>query len=123
MPPENNSKKKEFGYTLTFSKKNQDAKNFIDQRKSEGQKFTDYVCEAVRFYEKHKEKGLDQQIEEIVDKKLNEKFALFIGNIQAFSNLLPVNNSESAITQDEPVNLEEKKDLESDLDEIDIDED
>lgn len=121
MPTENNSKK--FGYTLTFSKKNQDAKTIIDQKKGEGNIFTDYICEAVRFYEKNKDRGLEQQIEEILDRKLNEKFAFMIGNIQNFSNMFSSNQQEGAITKDELTKPEEIKNLENDLDDIDTDED
>lgn len=43
---------------FTFSKKNEDVKNILDEKKKLDSNFVklDYICEAVRFYEEHKDK-------------------------------------------------------------------
>ncbi|MDJ8959761.1 MULTISPECIES: hypothetical protein [Clostridium] len=47
------------GYTLTFSRKNEDVKDILDKKKNKGIIITDYLCQAVRFYEENKEKNLN----------------------------------------------------------------
>ena len=44
-------------FVFTFSKKNEDVKNIIDNKKKSDKNFvkTDYMCAAVRFYEKYKD--------------------------------------------------------------------
>lgn len=43
------------GYTLTFSKKNEDIRDLIiEKREKKGFILTDYICDAIRFYEKNK---------------------------------------------------------------------
>lgn len=43
-------------FVFTFSKKNEDVKTILDKKKKLDVNFvkTDYICDAVRFYEKHK---------------------------------------------------------------------
>ena len=43
------------GYTLTFAKKNKDVQDHLEELKKNKVTITDYLCDAVRFYEKHKE--------------------------------------------------------------------
>lgn len=45
-------------FTFTFSKRNYDVRDIISQKKEQDEHFvvTDYMCEAVRFYEAHKDK-------------------------------------------------------------------
>lgn len=47
------------GYTLTFSRKNEDVKDILDKKKNKGVIITDYLCQAVRFYEENKEKSFN----------------------------------------------------------------
>lgn len=43
------------GYTLTFAKKNEDVKELIsEKKKNKGFIVTDYICEAIRFFEANK---------------------------------------------------------------------
>lgn len=55
------------GYTLTFSKKNEDVKDILDKKKNKGIIITDYLCQAVRFYEENKEKNLNNSNIDITD--------------------------------------------------------
>lgn len=55
------------GYTLTFSRKNEDVKNILDKKKNKGIIITDYLCQAVRFYEENKEKNLNNSNIDITD--------------------------------------------------------
>lgn len=50
------------GYSLTFSKKNRDVKIHLDTLKSNGVTITDYICEAIRFYEENKNNSFDKKI-------------------------------------------------------------
>jgi len=62
------------GYTLTFSRKNQDVKDLLDSIKDEGVVVTEYICNAIRFYEHHKDNvGSNMNInmvEELVNRKM-----------------------------------------------------
>lgn len=102
------------GRMLTFSKKNQDVQKIIEDELKTGTKFPEYICNAVRFYEKHKEyyfnttnKNTDlNNIDDLVEKKV-------IKILQNKNILDLVKNS-----------IQEKnKNLEENLDFVDIDED
>lgn len=107
------------GRMLTFSKKNQDVQQIIENELKTGIKFPDYVCDAVRFYEKYKEHDFNNtdkttnlsNIDDLVEKKVIEI-------LQNKKILDLVENSRHELT------IEEKnKQLEEDLDFVDIDED
>lgn len=44
------------GYTLSFSRKNQDVKGMLQKQQKDGAIISDFVCEAVRFYIRNKDK-------------------------------------------------------------------
>ncbi|WP_338631899.1 hypothetical protein [Clostridium baratii] len=64
------------GLTITWAKKNYDVKDILKIKKEEGIKLTDYVCEAIRFFEKNKDNvnsNFDiKMIEELVDRRIKE---------------------------------------------------
>lgn len=64
------------GYTLTFSRKNEDVKDILDKKKNKGIIITDYLCQAVRFYEENKEKSFNNNsnidITELVRKEMEK---------------------------------------------------
>lgn len=70
---------KQEGIRLTFSKKNSDVQRLIEKKKEEakevGRNFiaTDYICEAIRFYEKNRtnEKININMVERLIDKKIS----------------------------------------------------
>lgn len=74
------------GHTLTFSKKNKDVREILDKYKKEaketGKSFVanDYICEAIRFYEKNKKRlsgdnaDIYIDIEKLVEEKVKEIF-------------------------------------------------
>ena len=72
---------------LTFSKKNQDVYNILKEVCKSGIKQTDYICEAVRFYYKHKDKieirnSIDEsKIKELVFKYM-DMYVESKGNLQ-----------------------------------------
>lgn len=92
------------GYTLTFSKKNKDVEKLLSEKKKLGIKLTDYICDAVRAFENNTSTGsidintLNIDIKELV----KEQVAIALGKI---------NETQNEIS------------LESDLDDIDIDDD
>lgn len=73
------SSKQGGGYTLTFAQKNMDVKKVLDDKKENKVKITDYLCDAVRFYEKNKNNinknrnGLSaEEIEKLIDEKIKD---------------------------------------------------
>lgn len=107
------------GYTLTFSKKNQDVKEHLDKLKNDKVIITDYLCEAVRFFEKNKnlelKSGLIDHID--IDKIIEEKIKVLMLNTK---------NGKEEISIEKEINEENKHSLEDGLDGIndeDIEED
>ena len=43
------------GYTLTFSRKNKDIKELLEKKQQQGIIITDYICNAIRFFEANKD--------------------------------------------------------------------
>lgn len=72
------------GHTLTFSKKNKDVKELLGKYKKEAKDTeksfiaNDYICEAIRFYEKNKSSMFNENtnitldIEKLVEEKIKE---------------------------------------------------
>ncbi len=119
-------------YKLTSTRKNEDVISILDEvNRKEGIKVTDYICNAIRFFEKYKNIDIDKInkfyeknkdfnfennninyviIQEMIDSAINKK----ISEIE--KNLVNNNKDEVTITSD--------KDLENiDDDFINIDED
>lgn len=74
------------GYTLTFAKKNQDVKEHLDKLKKEKVTITDYLCEAVRFYEKNKDKNKSEINPKILEKMIEDKIKLLINSNDITTN-------------------------------------
>lgn len=69
------------GYTLTFAKKNQDVRNHLDELKAKKVVITDYICEAIRFYEENKSKTTSDTIDpSILDRMIEDKIKLLMEN-------------------------------------------
>ncbi|EJO5349403.1 hypothetical protein NRP93_003581 [Clostridium botulinum] len=71
--------KKQESLRLTFSKKNSDVQKLLEDKKEESERFvaTDYICEAVRFYEKNKNKVNDIINLDIIENLIDKKIRLF----------------------------------------------
>lgn len=97
------------GYTLTFSKKNEDIKELlIEKRKIKGFVLTDYICDAIRFFEANKDEK--KEISNInIEKLVKQEVAKILSNI-------PIK------VENEEIN-EKTSILEKNLDDIDIEED
>lgn len=91
------------GYTLTFAKKNKDVETMLTEKKKQGIKLTDYICDAIRAFENNKPTGnIDINTLSIaITKIVQEQLAIALGK----------NNDTKKVS------------LESDLDDIDTDED
>lgn len=68
---------KQKAVTLSFSKKNEDIHNLLeDKKKNTAFVQNDYICDAIRFYEKNKNKinnDFDKdKIIELIDKRIKE---------------------------------------------------
>jgi len=62
------------GYTLTFSRKNKIVKDLLDSKKEEGLVVTEYICNAIKFYEHYKDSIGNvmniNMVEELVNRKM-----------------------------------------------------
>lgn len=100
--------KKQKSHTLTFSRKNKDIENLI-ARKGEDKSFilTDYICEAIRFFEEYKDKVNQNSnshininsIIDLIDSRLNER--LKEGNIR-------IENSKLSLKEELEQDLEQR---------------
>lgn len=68
------------GITITFAAKNEDVRKLLVEYKRKKVRLTDYICDAIRFYEDNKDKksGIDEEkiikiIQDEVEKKLNDR--------------------------------------------------
>lgn len=110
--------------TLTFSKKNIDIRRLLEGRKSESEAFivTDYICEAIRFYEKYKDTLQFNNLEavkELIDERLKQYM-----KINSAITLGLANEKETIDeVQNENGYKENQSNLEKNLDDISIEED
>lgn len=98
------------GYTLTFAKKNEDVKELLAKKKEvRGFILTDYICEAIRFFEANKDNSKNDTIRNVdIEDLVKKEVAKIIGNI-------------SINKQDEI--KDKNRNLEDNLDDIDVDDD
>ncbi|KZL88422.1 hypothetical protein [Clostridium magnum] len=109
---------------LTFSKKNIDIRNLLEDKKSEDEGFivTDYICESIRFYEKYKNSAEFSDLG-AVGKLIDERLKQFMKT----NSTVTFGLAESQKIEEENMTVNTIKTnintLESDLDNIPIDED
>lgn len=92
------------GYTLTFSRKNKDIKELLEKKQQQGIIITDYICNAIRFYETNKDAPAGnnaEYIQQLIKKEIEKQLI----NVN-------INNNKNQINS-----------LEENLDDIDIEED
>lgn len=110
---------------LTFSKKNMDIRRLLENKKLNNESFvaTDYICESIRFYEKYKDSTGNNNLESI-KKLIDDRLKKFI---QANSTVtLGLAENQNDVENKRTIMNEIKTNistLESDLDDIPIDED
>ena len=99
------------GYTLTFSKKNEDIKDLIiEKKKKKGFILTDYICDAIRFYEENKDNR--KEITNInIEELVREEITKILGS-------MPI-KIETKDNKEERSILE----LEKNLEDVDVEED
>ena len=101
------------GITITFAPKNDDVRELLAElKKSKKVKLTDYICEAIRFYEVNKDKmnKTDKEnLAEIIKEEVSKQ----------------VKSEIERILEENKVTLTEKKtkSLEDGLEDVNIDED
>mgnify|MGYP000227676540 CR=1 FL=1 len=62
-------------FTISFSKQNQDIKDDLIKKKENNINISNYICDAIRFYESNKNNNYTQSnidIEKIIETKLSE---------------------------------------------------
>lgn len=113
---------------LTFSKKNIDVRKLLESKKFINEAFvvTDYICEAIRFYEKYKDSTKFNDLE-VVKRLIDERLKQFIkaNSTLTFDSIEPIDIVEENV-EEKPIINEIKTNintLESNLEDIPIDED
>lgn len=114
------------GITITFAPKNDDVREIlVELKKSKKIKLTDYICEAIRFYEANKDKmnnddksNLDEIIKEEVSRQVKDEIEKIEVSRQVKDELEKIlEEKKLALIKDISVTLED------DLDDVDIGED
>lgn len=114
------------GITITFAPKNDDVREIlVELKKSKKIKLTDYICEAIRFYEANKDKmnnddksNLAEIIKEEVSKQVKDEIEKIEVSKQIKDELEKIlEEKKLALIKDISVTLED------DLDDVDIGED
>ena len=114
------------GITITFAPKNDDVREIlVELKKSKKIKLTDYICEAIRFYEANKDKmnnddksNLDEIIKEEVSKQVKAEIEKIEVSRQVKDELEKIlEEKKLALIKDISVTLEDN------LDDVDIGED
>ena len=112
------------GFTLTFSKKNQDVKEHLDKLKENKVIITDYLCEAVRFFESNKNINANNISHLDIDNIIDEKIKALVCNISLDINKETISEK---VDNNEDISKEyDNSNLEDGLDSIpdsDIEED
>jgi hypothetical protein len=109
---------------LTFSKKNIDIRKLLENKKLNNETFvvTDYICESIRFYEKHKD-SIEFNNLGAIKKLIDDRLKEFVqtNSTVTFGLAEPQNVAEEkAIINEIKTNINT---LESNLDDVPIDED
>ena len=88
------------GYTLTFSKKNKDVQAHLDKlKKSDKVKITDYLCDAVRFYEQNKDNASNNNVDlSHLEQLIESRFSEISNMISKISNSSDKPNDEDKLT-------------------------
>ena len=100
------------GITITFAPKNDDVREIlVELKKSKKIKLTDYICEAIRFYEANKDKMNNDKgdLAEIIKEEVSKQVKYEIERI--------LEEKKITLVDEMSVSLEDY------LDDIDIDED
>ena len=104
------------GITITFAPKNDDVREIlVELKKSKKVKLTDYICEAIRFYEANKDKmnktdkenlaeiikeEVSKQVKSEIERILEEKKITLVDDIKDISVTLEDDVDHVDITED-----------------------
>lgn len=113
------------GITITFAPKNDDVREIlVELKKSKKVKLTDYICEAIRFYEANKDKINNDKgdLAEIIKEEVSKQVKSEIEKIEVSKQ---IKDEIEKILEEKKLTLIENVSvsLEDELDDIDIDED
>ena len=113
------------GITITFAPKNDDVREvLVELKKSKKVKLTDYICEAIRFYEANKDKMNNDKgdLAEIIKEEVSKQIKDEIEKIEVSKQ---IKDEIEKILEEKKLSLIEQKtkSLEDDVDHVDITED
>ena len=113
------------GITITFAPKNDDVREIlVELKKSKKVKLTDYICEAIRFYEANKDKMNNDKgdLAEIIKEEVSKQVKSEIEKIEVSKQ---IKDEIEKILEEKKLTLIENVSvsLEDELDDVDITED
>lgn len=113
------------GITITFAPKNDDVREIlVELKKSKKVKLTDYICEAIRFYEANKDKINNDKgdLAEIIKEEVSKQVKFEIEKIEVSKQ---IKDEIEKILEEKKLTLIENVSvsLEDDLEDVDITED
>jgi hypothetical protein len=113
------------GITITFAPKNDDVREIlVELKKSKKVKLTDYICEAIRFYEANKDKMNNDKgdLAEIIKEEVSKQVKSEIEKIEVSKQ---IKDEIEKILEEKKLTLIENVSvsLEDDLEDVDITED
>ena len=113
------------GITITFAPKNDDVREIlVELKKSKKVKLTDYICEAIRFYEANKDKMNNDKgdLAEIIKEEVSRQVKDEIEKIEVSKQ---IKDEIEKILEEKKLTLIENVSvsLEDDLEDVDITED
>lgn len=113
------------GITITFAPKNDDVREIlVELKKSKKVKLTDYICEAIRFYEANKDKINNDKgdLAEIIKEEVSKQVKSEIEKIEVSKQ---IKDEIEKILEEKKLTLIENVSvsLEDELDDVDITED
>lgn len=113
------------GITITFAPKNDDVREIlVELKKSKKVKLTDYICEAIRFYEANKDKMNNDKgdLAEIIKEEVSKQVKSEIEKIEVSKQ---IKDEIEKILEEKKLTLIENVSvsLEDDLEDVDINED
>lgn len=109
------------GITLTFSKKNEDVKDILDREKASGTVITNYICDAIRFYEENKNDFKASNVTNLdIEKMIEHKIEMLLSSKNIELDKAKAEDDKCIASAEETT-----YDLEDDefIDDMDLDED
>lgn len=98
---------------VSFSKKNTDVFELLDEKKKDGVIISDYICKCIRYYEKKHKETNKESVEETVKKVIAN---MFVNGAVPITTVTPVSSpEENNEIEDKPKRYAALEDMASDV--------